>query len=213
MGPAAPLDFSLAETGRCSEEGANAESLWALTSLYTFNGNILGVLWFLQRFFASGNCSKDPELAKLFDEIAKLRSSYLNDQLQDDGECSDVENGREVDEEYFHPSRPPRSRASSPRPSAPVTPVLPKAPEVMQALPMPSDEPETPCLPSSGSFRSIPSLDGDLAPTPPTSPSNIAAPKDFQPPPDMTPAEKNELSKVLKKIAMLELKTLPGSTY
>ena len=134
----------------------------------------------------SQTCVQDPDVAKLFERIAELRSSYVNDQLEaSEDPSSDVENAHEVDEPLFVDATPAPAPRSTPPGSAPVTPG-PAPPAAMH--------------------RTIPSLDSafstDSLPPPPSTPRDPAA--EFIPPP-MSPAQKEEVARLLRRIAVLEL--------
>ena len=159
---------------------------------------------------------KDPAVAELFERIQELRASYLNDQLENEPmpENSDVENAREVDNDYFREAKSKKKRSSPKCGSTPAT----SAPSTPAAAPAaaPATAPATaPAAAASAGvskelrMRSIPSIDrglSEVTATPPCTPRAVAqALPDFTPP-DMSEAEKAELTKVLQQIAMLELK-------
>ena len=144
---------------------------------------------------------KDADVAKLFERIQVLRSSYVNDELEaeEPASNSDLENALELDDEYFEEAgkrtKKPKSScgaSSNPSPAAPSTPAA-------------VGGGGTAAKAELARFRSVPSIDrgfSEVTPTPPATPRPTSS--DFTPPP-MTAHEKAELTKVLQQIALLEL--------
>ena len=144
---------------------------------------------------------KDPYVAQLFERIEELRSSYVNDQLEAEDAAtatSDIENARDIDDEYFEeaPAERKKKRKISPESSS--------APSVAGTLTPVTVEGAASVKSAPCRMRSVPSIDrgfSDVTPTPPATPRPTA---DFTPPP-MSADEKAELTKVLQQIALLEL--------
>ena len=142
---------------------------------------------------------KDPDVARLFQRIEDLRSTYVNDQLEAEELAtvnSDVENAREIDDDYFEPA--PTAESKKRRKNSPHSSAAPSSTE--PSTPAPVGDKASALL----RMRSVPSIDrgfSDVTPTPPATPR--PAP-DFSPP-AMSADEKAELTKVLQQIALLEL--------